>query len=68
VIPGVSYFRFREGGSMAKIKVDWEKLKEFSPENLLALERELMEAIRQEWEERRQARLQNQEAKEKRKK
>jgi hypothetical protein len=53
---------------MAKIKVDWEKLKEFSPENLLALERELMEAIRQEWEERRQARFQNQEAKEKRKK
>ncbi|MFA4044384.1 MAG: hypothetical protein HZRFUVUK_001170 [Candidatus Fervidibacterota bacterium] len=68
MIPSVSYFRFREGGSMAKIKVDWEKLKEFSPENLLALERELMEAIRQEWEERRQARLQNQEAKEKRKK
>lgn len=43
---------------MAKIKVDWEKLKEFSPENLLALERELMEAIKREWEERRQARQQ----------
>ncbi|MFA4029008.1 MAG: hypothetical protein GDYSWBUE_001590 [Candidatus Fervidibacterota bacterium] len=52
---------------MAKIKVDWEKLKEFSPENLLALERELMEAVKREWEERRQARLQSQ-GEEKRKK
>lgn len=47
---------------MAKIRVDWEKLREFPPDTLLELERELFEAIRREWEERRAARLQDDES------
>lgn len=42
---------------LRKIKIDWEKLREFSPERLLTLEQELIEAIKREREERRQSRL-----------